>query len=212
MFVACLGGFACIGFVTPSARPSLPATRLLLSGSSPPPLQPSPPPPPPASPISFQLCLYDGNVLFAYSLLSSLGGLFTPEELFASPNMDKDLLDISLAFSAATSLVVAWLLAASVCGACREDWLYLEGEEHAEAPLGVSRLLKSWALSVPLTLLLRLLRGWALEPTSSIEPELPAVLPALSDAALAESVGQTLAVLVVMTLWRRWFLQRKGIL
>ena len=56
--------------------------------------------------------------------------------LALTPTLGKDLLDISLAFSAASSLIFSWLLAAALCGACREDWLFLEGDEHAQAPLG----------------------------------------------------------------------------
>jgi hypothetical protein len=222
---------AIVGFSTPHARPHLPAMvaipraraapsvhqapprahRVLLSATPPPtpPPRKLPPETPAPSGLDLQLCLLDGNVLLCYSLLASIGGLFTSGELYASADMGKDLLDISLAFSAASSLIVSWLLAASLCGACREDWLFLEGDEHVQAPLGVSRLLASWFIAAPLLLLVR--------AASSTVP--PALFDAdawrradlsllLSDAASADYF----AVLVVMTLWRRWLLRKKGIL
>ena len=194
----------------PSVHQAPPRAHLLLSATppTPPPRKPPPETPSPSG-LDLQLCLLDGNVLLCYSLLASIGGLFTSGELYASADMGKDLLDISLAFSAASSLIVSWLLAASLCGACREDWLFLEGDEHAQAPLGVSRLLASWFIAAPLLLLVR--------AASSTVP--PALFDAdawrradlsllLSDAASADYF----AVLVVMTLWRRWLLRKKGIL
>mmetsp|Transcript_50457 Transcript_50457/g.121297 ORF Transcript_50457/g.121297 Transcript_50457/m.121297 type:complete len:233 (+) Transcript_50457:82-780(+) len=225
---------AVVGFSTPHARSHLPAIvaipgaraapsvhapsvnlaaprahRVLLSATPPTPPPRRPPPETPPSGLDLQLCLLDGNVLLCYSLLASIGGLFTSGELYASADMGKDLLDISLAFSAASSLIFSWLLAAALCGACREDWLFLEGDEHAQAPLGVSRLLASWFIAAPTLLLVR--------AASSTIP--PALFDAdawrradlsllLSDAASADYF----AVLIVMTLWRRWLLQKKGIL
>ena len=208
-----LAAAAFVGFSTPHARPFLPThrrlqergfcspCRILLSATP-----PTPPPQKPSGGLDFQLCLLDGNVLLCYSLLASIGGLFTSGEIYASANMDKDFLDISLAFSAASSLIVSWLLAASLCGACREDWLFLEGDEHAQAPLGVSRLLASWALAAPLLLLVRGASSSALPPL--FEAGAPGVSPLLSDVASADYF----AMLVVMALWRRWFLRRKGII
>ena len=214
---------AVVGFSTPHARSHLPAMVALSDARASPPVHQAPPrahrvllsatPPPPETPspsgLDLQLCLLDGNVLLCYSLFASIGGLFTSGEMYASADLAKDLLDISLAFSAASSLVISWLLAASLCGACREDWFFLEGDEHVQAPLGVSRLLASWLVAAPLLLLVR--------AASSTVP--PALLDAdawrradisllLGDAASADYF----AVLVVMTLWRRYLLRKKGIL
>ena len=193
-------------FSTPHARPHLPAHRATTLSATPTPPPQKPPPPAPPSGLDLQLCLLDGNVLLCYSLLASIGGLFTSGDLYASADMSKDLLDISLAFSAASSLIVSWLLAATLCGACREDWLFLEGDEHAQAPLGVSRLLASWALAAPLLLLVRAASSTI--PPALFEADAPGISLLLSDAASADYF----AVLVVMTLWRRWLLRRKGIL
>ena len=182
-----------VGFGTPHARPHLPAHRVVLSAT------------PPTSPPDFQLCLLDGNVLLCYSLLASIGGLFTSGEIFATAELDKDLLDIGLAFSAASSLIVSWLLSALLCGACRQDWFFLEGEEHAQAPLGVSRLFATWLVCGPLLLLVRAASSTAIPP-ALFKTEASGISPLLSDAASADYF----AVLVVMTLWRRWLLQRKG--
>ena len=216
---------AVVGFSTPHARSHLPAMVALSDARAAPPVhqapprahrvllsatpEPSPPPEPSPSGLDLQLCLLDGNVLLCYSLFASIGGLFTSGEMYASADLAKDLLDISLAFSVASSLVISWLLAASLCGACREDWFFLEGDEHVQAPLGVSRLLASWLVAAPLLLLVR--------AASSTVP--PALFDAdawrradisllLGDAASADYF----AVLVVMTLWRRWLLRKKGIL
>ena len=200
----------------------------------PPPLAPPPPPPPPGpppplslrrsppqppepSPISLQLCLLDGNVLLCYSMLSSIAGLFSSGEFLEPPVVTaQDFVDISAAFGSASTLVVAWLIAASLCGACREDWFALEGDEHRQAPLGASRLLASWAASVPIVLMLRAAAaaiGAASEPT--MEPAAAgaaAILSTQAAAFVADNAGQALAVLVVLTVWRRWLLQRQGVL
>ena len=187
--------------------PVLPPTPLLLpkpmvvltlamSSVPPPPPRPLPPPPPP-SPISPQLCLLDANILLCYSLVVSITGLFKSGEYLEPPIIvAQDFIDISLAFGSASSLILAWLVAGSLCGACREDWLSLEAESHESAPLGASRLLTSWAASVPLLLLER---GVAAPP------------PAIADT-LADTSAQALAVLVVLTLWRRWLLRRNGVI
>lgn len=202
----------------------------------PPPLGPPPPPPPPSlsprpsvrrsppqppepTPISLQLCLLDGNVLLCYSMLSSIGGLFSSGEWLEPPVVTaQDFVDISAAFGSASTLVVAWLIAASLCGACREDWFALEGNEHRQAPLGVSRLLASWAAAVPIVLVLRAAAAAtsaASEPT--MEPPsatgvAAAILSSHTTAFVVDNAGQALAVLVVLTIWRRWLLQRQGVL
>ena len=62
---------------------------------------------------------------------------------------------INVEVYSAVAIVLAWLIGGSVARACDADWLELDAEAHAAAPLGVARIVRGWTLACPLAFVLK---------------------------------------------------------
>ena len=163
--------------------------------------------PPPKSPLSPVLLAADCAVILLYALGGSVASLFTSGEyLAAGPAFLvswQDVADIALAFDRAAALALGWAVGSAAAGASAADWA---GLDHAQAPLGVpARVLPAWLLAWPLACALEAaLAGPVLRWSAAAGAPASLSVPLDLQAVLMEGVG----LLVVLTLWRRWLLQR----
>lgn len=135
-------------------------------------------------------------MLVIYGLLSAIGNGVAAGELLRPPVATAtDVVEIAYALDVCTAHALAWSLAAALSGAARDSWLRLSDEEHASAPLGVARLVRTWLLQLPLYEALRASVRWSF----AVDPAVP---------PLAELSTEALATLALMCLWRKLVLQR----
>lgn len=115
-----------------------------------------------------------------------------------------DLRDVTIEYSGALCLSLAWLVGASMSGALEESWWELD---HRGSPLGIAGLVRSWTIAVPLFAVAKALgiAGVLLPLGAGLHEVLaqPLSWPGLTD----DLVGMLLATM----LCRRLLLHRRGI-
>jgi len=181
----------------------------------------APTPPPSPSPLSSDLLVGDAAVLVTYFLSLSTARAFAlaaTEATAQSFDLAADLRGFSCAVATATScggidllttvrfitseqfsaagLAAAWCLGGSLAGATRADWVHLDEEVHSSAPFGVARLVRGWAVALPVAFVTKALIVAAVY--------MPAGGSVVFD--LPTACGDLGGMLAVLVLWRRWLL------
>ena len=152
------------------------------------------------------LIVGDAGVLVTYSLTLSTMRAFAlagAEAFSQGFDLMADIrgLDLSTTLrfvqieqASAVALTLAWVVGGSLAGAFDEAW---SSYEHADAPLGVARLLRGWMYAVPIALIAKSLAVAAviLPAGGWVRPDVP--------TAIADLGG----MLAAPALWRTWLLR-----